>query len=161
LLQHDMHVKKKRGRFVEISPVIEGLSVLAFALLALAPGGVEASPSDQQSSPRSIAASTSPASSPVSSASPVEVDAEHAKLFTDNKYPSAGICRRCHPEQYREWSVSAHAYAELSPVFNAMQATITKLTDGSNGDFCERCHTQVGTPCAIPPPGARLATWAF
>jgi len=39
---------------------------------------------------------------------------------------------------------SAHAYAQLSPVFNAMQATITKLTDGSNGDFCIRCHTQVG-----------------
>jgi hypothetical protein len=32
----------------------------------------------------------------------------------------------------------------LSPVFNAMQATVTKLTQGSNGDFCIRCHTQVG-----------------
>jgi Cytochrome c554 and c-prime len=74
----------------------------------------------------------------------VDAFAEHAKLFVESKYPSAATCRTCHPNHYREWSVSAHAYAQLSPVFNAMQATITKQTDGSNGDFCVRCHTQVG-----------------
>jgi nitrate/TMAO reductase-like tetraheme cytochrome c subunit len=79
-----------------------------------------------------------------SEARPVDAKAEHARLFTENKYPSAATCRTCHPDHYREWSVSAHAYAQLSPVFNAMAATITKLTDGSNGDFCIRCHTQVG-----------------
>jgi hypothetical protein len=71
-------------------------------------------------------------------------DAEHLKLFVESKYPSAGQCRKCHPDQYREWSVSSHAYAELSPVFNAMQATINKMTSGTTGDFCVRCHTQVG-----------------
>ena len=32
----------------------------------------------------------------------------------------------------------------ISPVFNAMQETIVKLTNGTNGDFCIRCHTQTG-----------------
>ncbi|HEY5228973.1 MAG TPA: multiheme c-type cytochrome, partial [Opitutaceae bacterium] len=69
---------------------------------------------------------------------------EHARLFTEGKFPSATTCAVCHPDQFREWSVSSHAYAQLSPVFNAMQATIVKATSGTNGDFCIRCHTQVG-----------------
>jgi hypothetical protein len=87
---------------------------------------------------------------PASPAKPLDADAEHAKLFVENKYPSAATCRTCHPGQYREWSVSAHAYAQLSPVFNAFQATITKLTSGANGDFCIRCHDQVGMNLGEP-----------
>jgi nitrate/TMAO reductase-like tetraheme cytochrome c subunit len=68
----------------------------------------------------------------------------HARLFTGNKYPSAQVCRTCHPNHYREWSTSPHAYAQLSPVFNAMQAAINRQTSVTNGDFCIRCHTQVG-----------------
>ena len=77
-------------------------------------------------------------------AKPLDAAAEHQQLFTENRYPSAATCRTCHPDHYREWSVSAHAYAQMSPVFNAMQATTAKLTNGTNGDFCIRCHTQVG-----------------
>ena len=68
----------------------------------------------------------------------------HAALFSEDRFPSATTCARCHAEIYREWSVSSHAYAQLSPVFNAMQAKIDKLTNGTNGDFCVRCHTPVG-----------------
>jgi hypothetical protein len=77
-------------------------------------------------------------------------DAEHARLFAADAYPSAAVCAKCHPEQYREWSVSSHAYAQISPVFNAMQGTINKLTAGSTGDFCVRCHTQVGMNLGEP-----------
>ncbi|HEX9658587.1 MAG TPA: multiheme c-type cytochrome [Bacteroidota bacterium] len=66
------------------------------------------------------------------------------RLFEEKNYPSAITCKTCHPDHYREWSVSAHAYAQLSPVFNAMSATIVKETNGTNGDFCVRCHTQIG-----------------
>jgi len=59
-------------------------------------------------------------------------------------YPSASECKQCHPDHYKEWSVSPHAYAQLSPVFNAMHAKILKLTNGTNGDFCIRCHTPIG-----------------
>jgi hypothetical protein len=73
-----------------------------------------------------------------------DADTAHAALFTGARYPSATQCAACHPKQYREWSISQHAYAQMSPVFNAMQATTIKLTNGTNGDFCIRCHTQIG-----------------
>ncbi|RDD62233.1 multiheme c-type cytochrome [Ferruginivarius sediminum] len=60
------------------------------------------------------------------------------------RYPSANECATCHPRQYRQWSVSQHAYAQLSPVYMAMQMAINAKTAGTNGDFCIRCHNQVG-----------------
>ena len=47
-------------------------------------------------------------------------DADHEALFAEDRFPSATTCAPCHAEIYREWSVSSHAYAQLSPVFNAM-----------------------------------------
>ena len=82
---------------------------------------------------------------PAETAGPVlTADQEHEKLFAEGTYPSATTCATCHPTQYRDWSVSPHAYAQMSPIFNAMHATILKLTNGTNGDFCIRCHTPVG-----------------
>ena len=60
------------------------------------------------------------------------------------EFPSAAACATCHPDHYREWSVSAHAYSQLSPVFNTMHAAILEKTSGTNGDFCIRCHTPIG-----------------
>lgn len=77
-------------------------------------------------------------------ASSIDAGEEHRKLFENTRYPSATACKTCHPGHYREWSVSQHAYAQLSPVFNSMHAKVVKLTNGTNGDFCIRCHTQPG-----------------
>jgi hypothetical protein len=68
----------------------------------------------------------------------------HEQLFINERFPSAQSCRTCHPLHYKEWSVSQHAYALISPVFNALQGTIIKRNNGTFGDFCIRCHTQVG-----------------
>lgn len=68
----------------------------------------------------------------------------HEALLKEKEFPSAKDCATCHPLQYKEWSASPHAYAQLSPVFNAMNATLLKLTNGTLGDFCIRCHTPVG-----------------
>lgn len=68
----------------------------------------------------------------------------HEALYEQDPFPSAQQCRACHPIHYKEWSVSPHAYAQISPVFNSMNAKITALTNGTNGDFCIRCHTPVG-----------------
>ncbi len=68
----------------------------------------------------------------------------------DDRYPSANTCASCHPDHYREWSVSQHAYAQMSPVFNAMHGTILQLTNGTLGDFCIRCHTPVGMNLGEP-----------
>lgn len=72
------------------------------------------------------------------------IDQAHLACYGDDPFPSAKVCGKCHPGHYREWSVSSHAYAQLSPVFNAMSNTLIKVTNGTQGDFCIRCHTPVG-----------------
>ncbi len=69
---------------------------------------------------------------------------EHARLFVESKYPSANTCSGCHPKHYEEWAISSHSYAQLSPVYMAMQITINMKTSSTTGDFCIRCHNQVG-----------------
>ncbi|NQZ60547.1 MAG: hypothetical protein HRT88_24125, partial [Lentisphaeraceae bacterium] len=68
----------------------------------------------------------------------------HKSLIRENEYVSATQCQSCHEEHFEQWSRSQHAYAQLSPVYMAMQNTINILTSGTNGDFCIRCHNQVG-----------------
>lgn len=77
-------------------------------------------------------------------------EAAHRTVFVNNRFPSAAACKTCHEDHYREWSVSPHAYAQMSPVFNAMHGTILKRTNGTNGDFCIRCHTRVGMNLGEP-----------
>lgn len=72
------------------------------------------------------------------------IDQAHAACFVDDPFPSAKKCAACHPGHFREWSVSPHAYAQLSPVFNAMSNRLNELTNGTLGDFCIRCHTPTG-----------------
>lgn len=71
-------------------------------------------------------------------------DKDHLALFVENRYPSANTCGVCHPKHYKEWSVSQHAYAQLSPVYLSLNNRINQLSNGSNGDFCLRCHSPVG-----------------
>ena len=66
------------------------------------------------------------------------------KLKAHDRFPTAASCGQCHPDHYDEWSVSPHAYAMVSPVFNSMQAFLVDRTSGTLGDFCIRCHTPVG-----------------
>ena len=81
---------------------------------------------------------------PTSSELQTAGDRAHAQLLIGDRYPSATECKKCHETHYKQWSVSQHAYAQMSPVFNAMHGKILKLTNGTNGDFCIRCHTPVG-----------------
>lgn len=74
----------------------------------------------------------------------------HAECFESDPFPSAKKCGVCHPQHYREWSVSPHSYAQLSPVFNAMSNKLNKLNNGTLGDFCMRCHTPVGMALKEP-----------
>lgn len=86
----------------------------------------------------------------------VSADAEHLKAFTENKYPSANACAACHPKQYKEWSVSQHAYAQLSPAYLSLSNKINELANGSNGDFCFRCHSPVGANLGETPSESNL-----
>ncbi|SVC23050.1 uncharacterized protein METZ01_LOCUS275904, partial [marine metagenome] len=69
---------------------------------------------------------------------------EHESLFAESRYPSAGTCGTCHPKQYEAWSVSQHSYSQLSPAYLSLNNKINELANGSNGDFCLRCHNPVG-----------------
>jgi Cytochrome c554 and c-prime len=68
---------------------------------------------------------------------------DHAQA--DMQYPSAKVCGECHPNQYRQWSLSSHAYANLSPMFNKFEQKINDLASGTINSFCVRCHASVGT----------------
>ena len=49
-------------------------------------------------------------------------------------------CKTCHPEHFRDWAASLHAYASDDPVFRAMQRRGQRETGGMLGTFCLRCH---------------------
>lgn len=49
-------------------------------------------------------------------------------------------CADCHPDHYREWSGSMHAYSSDDPVFIAMNQRGQRETGGELGDFCVKCH---------------------
>lgn len=69
----------------------------------------------------------------------------NAHAVADKLYPSAKVCGQCHPKQYAEWSVSSHAYAAVSPMFNKFEQKINDLAQGTINYFCVRCHVTTGT----------------
>jgi cytochrome c554/c'-like protein len=74
----------------------------------------------------------------------LQAAADHEALFAESRYPSAATCGTCHPKHYKEWAVSSHAYAQLSPVYMSLNSEINELTSGTDGDFCLRCHSPIG-----------------
>lgn len=99
-----------------------------------------APPENPAGPPNSPAASSSPS---VSAKKP-GVD-PHLELYTKSAYPSARECAVCHEEIYEQWSVSAHAYAQVSPMFNKFEQKLNDLSQGTVGYFCMRCHAPVAT----------------
>ena len=69
----------------------------------------------------------------------------HLELFAKNAYPSARECATCHEDIYHEWSISAHAYAAVSPMFHKFEQKLNDLSQGTVGYFCMRCHAPVAT----------------
>ncbi|MBI2193256.1 MAG: hypothetical protein HYU36_14870 [Planctomycetes bacterium] len=68
----------------------------------------------------------------------------HEEVFKDKQYPTAFECKPCHPVQFRQWSVSQHAYSNLSPAFISNDNNTQLITNGTAGDTCTRCHNPVG-----------------
>ncbi len=74
----------------------------------------------------------------------------HAEIYARSQFPSAAECAQCHQQIYDEWSSSSHAYASISPMFQRFEDTINKLTSGTIGYFCMRCHAPVATTMEHP-----------
>ena len=54
-------------------------------------------------------------------------------------------CADCHPNEYRDWSGSMHAYATDDPVFIALNEIGQQETDGALGTLCIGCHAPMAT----------------
>jgi hypothetical protein len=120
------------------------------------PPAVTPQPAEQLPAPPGAAASTSatapaPANppspagvAPPTDGKPPAID-PHLELFTKSAYPSARECAVCHEDIYQQWSVSAHAYAAVSPMFNKFEQRLNDLSQGTVGYFCMRCHAPVAT----------------
>lgn len=65
-------------------------------------------------------------------------------------------CKSCHPQHYREWASSMHAYASLDPVFVAMNQRGQRETSGELGDFCVRCHAPMAVREGLTTDGLNL-----
>ncbi len=76
--------------------------------------------------------------------------AMHEAVLAESRFPSAQVCAQCHPRQYREWSVSPHAYGQLSPVVMAFQNITNRQASSTSGDFCQRCHAPVSAALGRP-----------
>ncbi len=85
-----------------------------------------------------------PATPPAASSKKPAVD-PHLELFAKNNYPSARDCATCHEDIYNEWSISAHAYAAVSPMFHKFEQKLNDISNGTLGYFCMRCHAPVAT----------------
>lgn len=83
-------------------------------------------------------------------ADPVEPELSPAELLD----PAA--CKDCHPNHYREWSGSMHAYASADPVFRALNAKGQAETDGALGDFCLKCHAPLAVQLGETTDGSNL-----
>lgn len=65
-------------------------------------------------------------------------------------------CQECHPDHYREWSGSMHAYATADPIFRAMNARGQRETDGALYDLCIRCHAPVAVKEGLTTDGLNM-----
>lgn len=65
------------------------------------------------------------------------------RALTRDELLDPAACERCHPDHYRQWLGSSHAYAADDPVFVAMNARFQRDTGGGQPDECVRCHAPV------------------
>lgn len=73
----------------------------------------------------------------------------HQELFSRSLFPSAVECGKCHEQIFEEWASSSHAYAAISPMFHRFEDTINRLSQGTLGYFCLRCHAPVATTVGL------------
>ncbi|HVW24255.1 MAG TPA: multiheme c-type cytochrome [Polyangiaceae bacterium] len=76
--------------------------------------------------------------------------------LTREQLKSPEACKGCHPNHYREWSSSMHAYATEDPVFIAMNERGQRETHGKLGDFCLKCHAPMAVHDRLTTDGANL-----
>ena len=110
-------------------------------------GNASASLGGNPSSPAERVASLSRAKS--ATGNPNNDEDPHAEIYSRSPFPSAKQCAQCHKQIYEEWASSSHAYASVSPMFHVFEDTINRLSQGTIGYFCYRCHSPVSTTMGL------------
>lgn len=64
-------------------------------------------------------------------------------------------CSSCHPQHYREWASSMHAYAADDPLFIAMNRRGQR--EANIGTFCVNCHAPMAVRTGATTDGLNLA----
>ncbi len=82
---------------------------------------------------------------------------EPTKL-TEEQLMDPEACKTCHPDQFREWSGSMHAYASDDPLFRAMNRRMQRVTDGKLGTFCAQCHMPLAVKLGLTKDGLDIDT---
>ncbi len=81
----------------------------------------------------------------ISALLPSCVSFEHLTMVTDDSFPQASQCGKCHVQIYQEWAHSDHAQAYTNPHFQ-------QATDNYRFENCLSCHAprpfQIDTPVA-------------
>jgi hypothetical protein len=78
------------------------------------------------------------------------------RIAADDPLLDPKTCEPCHPQHYRQWLGSMHAYAAEDPVFRAMNARGQRETAGALGDFCVRCHAPLAVEYGLTRDGLDL-----
>ena len=78
----------------------------------------------------------------------VSTGAERACLDI-GEFRGAEYCGSCHPQHYREWRGSAHAYATVDPIFQACNRKAHADTGGKIGGLCVGCHVPAGVRTGV------------
>ena len=84
-------------------------------------------------------------------------DAEETPSATREELIDPVTCAGCHPDHFREWSGSMHAYAGEDPLFAALNKRMQRETNGALGDFCVKCHAPVALHEGTTKDGLNLA----
>lgn len=74
----------------------------------------------------------------------------------DDRLLDPATCKECHPQHYRQWLGSMHAYAAEDPVFRAMNARGQRETNGALGSFCIQCHAPLAVELGLTEDGLNL-----
>lgn len=85
-----------------------------------------------------------------------ESDAPSPPLSTaTEELQNPETCKSCHPQHYREWASSMHAYAADDPLFLAMNRRGQR--EANIGTFCVNCHAPMAVRTGATTDGLNLA----
>lgn len=74
--------------------------------------------------------------------------------FELSDFSSAELCKDCHPNHYREWKGSMHAYAFVDPINTVWMNGLRTAVGGEVlGQFCVQCHSPIGMLTGETPVG--------